>query len=280
MGKQLGDIKYKMSWLLGSLLSFVLYFTGIAQVYLFIRKRLLKRYRSIVLTYHRIRDDDKDSHIAVSTDNFDKQMSYLKRCFNVVPLNALMKNKEKKLVTLRDNVAITFDDGYRDNFLNAYPILQKYQIPATVFLISKLVGKSEEMLNVEDITLMKNDGINFGSHTRNHRVLTEVDINTANEEIHDSKTDLEHLLKEKVDFFAYPRGKKAHFNEYIKSQVKNSGYKSAFTTENGQIDYRSDLFELNRIGVRNCPLFVFKVRVSGIFESQLIYAVRKVLKLT
>jgi len=280
MSNQVEEIKYKSFWLIGIALSCTLYFTGIVAFYIFYRKRVVKRYRTIILTYHRVRNDNKDSHISVSTDNFKKQMEYIKKHFNVISLDTLIKNIEKTSDTLMDNVAITFDDGYKDNFLYAYPILKKHRLPATIFLVSKLVGKSAEMLNVDDIKLMKSDGIYFGSHTRTHKTLTEIDINTATEEIHNSKTELECLLNDKIDFFAYPRGKRRHFNNHVKAQVKKSGYKAAFTTENSEIDNRSDLFELKRIGIRDCPLFVFKTRVSGIFESRLVYAARKVLKLT
>ena len=280
MLEQVEEIKYKSLWIVGTVLSSILYFSGIVGFYVLFRRKVLKRYRTIILTYHRIRNDGKDSHISVSTDNFGKQMTYLKKHFNVISLNTLVKNAQERPDTLMDNVAITFDDGYKDNFLNAYPILRKHRLPATIFLISKQVGKKEEILNIDEINIMKRDGIDFGSHTRTHKTLTEIDINTATEEIHNSKTELERLLNEKIDIFAYPRGKRAHFNEDIKAQVKRSGYKAAFTTENGEIDNKADLFELKRIGIRNCPLFVFKARVSGIFESRLVYAARKVLKLT
>ena len=280
MSKEIEDIKYKRFWLIGVVLSAVLHFSGIIRFYVYYRKRVLKRYRTIILTYHRVRNDNIDSHISVSTKNFESQMVYLKEHFNVISLDTLIDNIGRKTDILMDNVAITFDDGYKDNFLNAYPILRKHRLPASIFIISSLVGKKEEMLNVDDVKLMKSDGIYFGSHTRTHKVLTEVDINTANDEIINSKRELEKILNEEIRFLAYPRGKRSHFNQQVKAQVKKSGYKAAFTTENGEIDNRSDLFELERIGIRNCPFFVFKTRVSGIFESRLFYAARKVLKLT
>jgi len=280
MAKQVEEVKYKRLWLIGVVLSAILYFSGIIRFYIYYRKKVAKRSRTIILTYHRVRNDNIDSHISVSTKNFESQMVYLKENFNVISLDTLIDNIGTKTDILMDNVAITFDDGYKDNFLNAYPILRKHQLPASIFLISSLLGEKEEMLNVDDVKFMKSDGIYFGSHTRTHKTLTEIDINTATEEIHSSKIELERLLNEKIDFFAYPRGKRSHFNEDIKAQVKKSDYKAAFTTENGEIEHEADLFELKRIGIRNCPFFVFKTRVSGIFESRLFYAARKVLKLT
>lgn len=280
MSKKIEEIKYRIFWLIGLVLSSILYFSGIVRFYNFFRKGVLKRYRTIILTYHRIRDDGKDSDISVSPGKFENQMAYLKKHFNVISLNTLIKNIEKKIDILMDNVTVTFDDGYKDNYLNAYPILKKFKLPATIFLVSKFVGNRKEILNIDEIKLMKKDGIDFGSHTVTHRVLTEIDINIAAEEIFHSKVDLENLINEKIQFFTYPRGKKNHFNKKVKALVEKSGYKAAFTTENGEIDNRSDLFELKRLGMRNYPLFVFKVRVSGIFESRFFYLVRNFLKLT
>jgi peptidoglycan/xylan/chitin deacetylase (PgdA/CDA1 family) len=276
MGKNTQEIKYRIFWLIGIALSFILYFSGICGCYIFFRKKILKRYRTIILTYHRVRNDGKDPDISVSTVKFEREMAYLKRHFNVISLGTLINDIGKSPNILVDNIAITFDDGYKDNYLNAYPVLKRHGLSATIFLVSKLVGTSEGMLNEDEIEMMRKGGIDFGSHTASHKVLTEIDINTAAEEILRSKEDLGKLLKEEMQFFAYPRGKRKHFNNKIKYLVKKSGYKAAFTTENGEIDNRSDLFALKRIGIRNCPLFVFKVRVSGIFESRPISFLRNV----
>ena len=278
MNKQIEKIKYRISWLIGGVLSSILFFSGIVGLYIFPRKRVLRRYRTIILTYHRIRGDGRDPDISVSTKNFERQMAYLKGHFNVISLNTLINSIGKKTERPMDNIAVTFDDGYKDNFLNAYSVLKKHQFPATIFLVSKSVGK-EEMLSIDEINIMKGNGIDFGSHTVTHKVLSKVDVNTATEEIAYSKKKLERLLNQKVEFFAYPRGKRNHFNEQIKALVKESGYRAALTTENGEIDNKSDLFELKRIGIRNCPLFVFKTRVSGIFESRLVYFLRRLLRM-
>ena len=276
MSKKDSIVKYRFLWFIGIVLSFILYFSGIVGFYLFFRKKILKRFRTIVLTYHRIRDDGKDPDISVTTVNFEREMAYLKRHFDVISINTLMNNIGKSPKMLMDNIAITFDDGYEDNYLNAYPILRRYRLPATIFLVSRFVGTSEEMLNADEIEMMRKGGVGFGSHTVSHKVLTEIDINTAAEEVLHSKEDLEKLLKGKIQFLAYPRGKRKHFNNKIKDLAKKSGYKAAFTTENGEIDNRSDLFALKRIGIRNCPLFVFRVRVSGIFESRPISFLRNI----
>jgi peptidoglycan/xylan/chitin deacetylase (PgdA/CDA1 family) len=274
------EMKYRIFWLIGAGLCAILYFSGIFWTYEFFRKRILKRYRTIVLTYHRIRDDGKDSDISVSTKNFKKQMQYLTKNFNVISLNTLLNNIENRADIPVDNVAITFDDGFKDNYLNAYPILKRYKLPATIFLISQLAGVREDMLDSDEIKIMKNDNIDFGSHTATHQTLSDTDIETATQEIFNSKVEIENMLDEEIHFFAYPKGKRKHFDNQIKQQVEASGYKAAFATENGEITSDCDLFELKRIGMRNFPFFVFQLRVSGLFESRLVFFIRSLLRLT
>ena len=280
MNRKIKDTKYRAFWLIGTFLAFILYFSGIVWLYTYIQKKFFKKYRTIILTYHRVRNDSKFPDISVSTEKFKRQIAYLKKYFNVISLKTLINNIEEKKELFMESVAITFDDGYKDNFLNAYPVLKNYNLPATIFLITEVIGKNKEMIDVDEIKIMKNGGFDFESHTVTHRVLTELDFAAVFEEISQSRVNLENRLDETIRFFAYPKGKRDHFNKYIKTQVEKSGYKAAFTTINGQIDKRSDLFELPRLGIRNCPFFVFKVRVSGIFESLPLYSIRNFLRLT
>jgi len=278
MNKKLEEDKYSFFWIFGTILSFVLYFSGIVWIYELLRRKAFGKYRNIVLTYHRIRDDAKQVNISVSIANFKHQMEYLKDNFSVVSLEAILPKNVKIENTIHDNVAITFDDGYKDNYENAYPILNQYKFPAAIFLVAH-PADNDEMLNKEDMLIMGEDGISFGSHTVSHPILTEIDFKTAMWEISESKAILEKMLGKKIQWFSYPKGKKKHFNENLKTQVKKSGYIAAFTTENRDITFGDDFFELGRIGIRNCPLFVFKTRLSGIFESRLAISIRKAFNL-
>lgn len=264
----------KIVWSAFLLVSFFLYFSGIVGFYTFFRKKVLKRYRSIILVYHEIGKQGVNSKYSVSVENFDKQMGYIKRHISVVSLDTILETNEGKSNRETDTVAITFDDGFEDNFFNAYPVLKKYKLHATLFLISGWIVHKKDMLNLEEINLMGNDGIDFGSHTVTHRMLSNLDSNAAHDEIYRSKTDLENLLKKEMCYFAYPYGKKRHYTEEVKAKVKQAGYKAAFTTENREIDTHSDRFELGRFCIRNYPLYAFKTRVSGIFDLKFVFAIR------
>ncbi len=97
----------------------------------------------IVLCYHRISNYFDDFNLMnVSIHNFEMHMKYIKEHYEIVSLEDLVKecpHDEK-----RNQVAITFDDGYRDVYRNAFPILEKYQIPATVFITTGNIETRKE----------------------------------------------------------------------------------------------------------------------------------------
>lgn len=272
------ELKYRIAWLIGAFIAFVLYFSGIVTLYSYFCRKCLKYSRCVVLMYHRVNNDETSSDITVSVKNFEQQIKYLKENYKVISLDELIEKNKHPFK--RDTIAITFDDGFKDNYTHAYPLLKVYNVPATIFIITSLIGKNDEMLDSEEIWTMQKDGIGFGAHTLTHKVLSEVDRTTAFFEISGSKTALEDMTGERIKYFAYPKGKKRDFTEENMVMVKESGYDAAFCTENGCIRNTSNIFALNRIGIRNCPLFVFKTRVSGIFENRLLYLLRKYLRLT
>lgn len=273
-------IKYRLFWALGTAASFVLYFSGAVWVYLKFRRSVLRRYRTVVIMYHRVRDDRRDPDLTVSTPNFRRQMEYLSSRYRVIPLSEVVDRLDADPPADADTTAITFDDGYADNFDNALPVLKERRIPATVFLVSGSIDCDDETLTLPQIRLMAESGMDFGSHTVSHPILREADDATLRREISGSRVELESRLGHTVDLFAYPKGKRLHFDDRVKRAVREAGYRAAFCTENGAIEPRSDRYELRRIGVRNVPLFVFKARLSGIFESAPVQVVRRLIGAT
>lgn len=280
MASRIIGVKYRVSWALGALLCAVLYFSGFLWLYEYIRKNVLRNYRTSVLMYHRITDKLEDPDISVSPAHFTKHIEYLHRHSAVLPLTAIIQNTKEHAELSCDTVAITFDDGYKDNYTEAYPVLKRYGLPATIFLISSLLDKDEKMLESDQLRTMRANGIDFGSHTVTHPILSEIDPEQAQSEISDSKRQLEDILREHVRLFAYPKGKYSHYNSYVKKMVEDAGYEAACITENGAVEDDCDLYEIKRIGMRNFPVFVLKVRLSGLFESAPVYALRKMLGLT
>ena len=141
-------------------------------------------------------------------------------------------------------------------------------------MVSDYIGKNHDMLDIQEINLMRSHHIDFGSHTVNHPILSDLDADDITYEIHRSKQDLENLLQAEISLFAYPKGKPSHYNETAKSELRTAGYVASFTTENGALQQSDDIYNLKRIGIRKCPLFVFKVRVSGLYESRPVSYIR------
>jgi peptidoglycan/xylan/chitin deacetylase (PgdA/CDA1 family) len=113
-------------------------------------KRLLYRIKdrlrpkALVLMYHRITELESDVwDIAVSPAHFEEQLQVLKKWGKVVPLQALAEGIRAGTLQ-KGSVAITFDDGYADNFLTAKPLLEKYALPATFFITSCNLGQAAE----------------------------------------------------------------------------------------------------------------------------------------
>jgi peptidoglycan/xylan/chitin deacetylase (PgdA/CDA1 family) len=280
MKQHLDSTRFSFLWFVGIVSSFMLYFSGLVHLYTWVRRQLVGRRRAFILMYHRVRDDSRDLNMSIASCAFCKQMEYLRRTFRVVPLQALMEEAQSVREWGADTVAITFDDGYRDNFTNAFPVLRSLDLPATIFLVSGYVNSDWEKLSLLQILEMKKHSIDFGSHTVSHPVLRQVDYAMAVQEIVGSKERLEWLLGDRIRYFAYPLGKREHFSEEVKSIVRQAGYDAAFCTENGNVEPGGDPFEVPRIGIRNVPLFVFKTRVSGIFESRYVMALRRTLRVT
>ncbi len=108
----------------------------------YIKKYL--EHKAIVLMYHRIADARADVwDIAVSPENLEEQLKFLKKTHSVIPLKELVTEVQNKWIK-KNSIAITFDDGYADNFYRAKPLLEKYQLPATFFIPSINIGKQKE----------------------------------------------------------------------------------------------------------------------------------------
>jgi len=119
--------------------------------------------KAIVLMYHRVCNLETDPwQLAVSPNNFETQIKELKKNFNVLPLSDLVEQFSIGKIE-PNSVYITFDDAYRDNYLNAKPMLEKYNCPATFFIPTHFVGKQQlfwwdelEIIFLHSITLPTN----------------------------------------------------------------------------------------------------------------------------
>jgi peptidoglycan/xylan/chitin deacetylase (PgdA/CDA1 family) len=175
--------------------------------------------------------------------------------FNIIPLKDVVMCLRRKLPLPPRSIVITFDDGFKNFYDVAYPILNNLGFSATVFLVpghcgknNKWEGQSEkvpilDLLGWEEIREMANNGIDFGAHTMNHADLPELSIERASEEVVNSKQMIEKNLGKNVQFFAYPYGS---LNSEIKAVIKNN-FLAACSVRLDVVNINSDIFALPRV---------------------------------
>ena len=220
-----------------------------------------------ILMYHSI-SDKENSSLHVSAENFAHQMAFLKeKGYSVISLDELVAGIKAGKKFPSKTVVITFDDGFRDNYLNAFPSLSKYDFPATIFLVTGYIGQKDEYLTWDQVRLMQKHDIDFGAHTRNNTYLPSVkDTKKLWEEVDGSKKDIETNTGRKANYFCYPIG---GFNSKVKDAVIKAGYKGACTTNRGYDRYNKDIFELNRVKIKNSDItkpFSLRAKLSGYYN--------------
>jgi peptidoglycan/xylan/chitin deacetylase (PgdA/CDA1 family) len=217
-----------------------------------------------ILMYHHVRPSPVKDLNNSSPLAFEKQMAFLKKYnYNVLSLDEYFTIKKSAGTFPRNSVVITFDDGYDNNYTNAFPILKKYNFPATIFVISDYVDH-ESFLTWKQIQEMSREGFTIGSHTRQHSYLPNVLDEESHNQIVGSKRIIEEKLGKKVNYIAYPTG---GFTQAVKDIAKSAGYVAAFTTNRGKDKSNQDLYELKRIRVNNKDsLLTLYAKFSGYYN--------------
>lgn len=217
-----------------------------------------------ILTYHSISNEIEPDE-AVTPEEFEKQLQYIKDTFKVISLEEAAEHIQTDIEKVAGSIVITFDDGYRDNYRYAYPLLKKYNFPATIFLVSDFVNSnSSKYLSPSEIDEMKGNNISFGSHTISHRILTSLRNEEIIREIRDSKDILESQLGRRINSFAYPLGTRVDFNDEIMEIVRTSKYACACSNVYGINDKDTNIFALKRIGIETTDnFFLFKKKLNG-----------------
>ena len=216
----------------------------------------------LILAYHSVSRGREDA-LAVRTDQFEWQMRWLHesgyRSITLADYVARTPSKGERVVI------ITFDDGYRDNYLEAFPILMKFGFVATFFLVSEYIDTdrsfawdaekmspdgraSYQTLTWAQVHEMAGCGNEFGSHTCTHRELVGLSRQECAEELTRSRAELEAALEREVVSFSYPRGS---LDDGVVEAVERAGYRAAVVTP-------------PRSGI---PLSRFTLRRMGVYQG-------------
>lgn len=216
-----------------------------------------------VLNYHQINDRDENA-LTVHTDQFEAQMKYLvDNGYHVITPLEMTEAWDKGEPLPDKPVIITFDDGYADNYRNAFPILQKYNLKGTIFLISDYVSTYPNYLTWTQVSEMQDSGlIDFESHTLSHEQLDSTSPEETWNQLDGSKKALEWHLGKEINFLAYPCGS---YDDALQQLVKKAGYKGAFTVNYGLADKGENLYIMDRVPIFGCTnhtLMRFKLRLE------------------
>ncbi|HET7572829.1 MAG TPA: polysaccharide deacetylase family protein [Gaiellaceae bacterium] len=254
-----------------------------------------------VLMYHKV-NDLAGNRMSIPTSLFDEQMAQLRELgYVVVDLDAVLAHYLDGAPLPAGAVLITFDDGYRDNLVNAAPVLRRHGYTAVQFVPIAFVGESRPLpherhlaahgvhnptVDWDEIRALEDFGVRIESHGISHKPLAELEIDEAAREIAISKLKLEERLGRRVRAFSYVKGSEADYKPVHPSLVKQAGYDIAFTAVSGANSPRSDPLQLRRYNVEPysgrtfelvlagaCDLISLKDTVSGTHARRLFNAV-------
>jgi peptidoglycan/xylan/chitin deacetylase (PgdA/CDA1 family) len=243
----------------------------------------------VVLMYHRVgaANNAWERKYCVSPERFTAQMRALaNRGMNAVGIHDFVAWLEAERELPEGSFLITFDDGFRGVRDHAMPVLERYRWPASVFLVSDLIGKQDEwtrpsnpdgvtypLLDIEEIQDMAKRGISFQSHTRAHPSLPTLNDVQLNEELVGSRAALRALLGRDIEFLAYPFG---HLDDRVEAAARAAGYRAAFSTQPGFNRRHVNRFRIRRIDVfgTDTPAALLRKIKLGSNDGSLIHAAR------
>ena len=222
-------------------------------------KPMLAKRSASILMYHSV-NDRQDFFSAVSPEVFNKQMAYLaakkREVISLVEFVRRLRTHEP----LGGSIALTFDDGYRDNYTTVFPLLKQYNFPATIFVTTGLIG-NPGYCSLEELRDMHGSGlVAIEPHTLSHPKLAKLSRADANSEIRESRRMLEEMLGTTPMLFAYPYGS---FSEETTELVRELGFMGAVTVEEGTVGPSTDVFRLSRNSIDSSTTFSqFRGKVS------------------
>jgi peptidoglycan/xylan/chitin deacetylase (PgdA/CDA1 family) len=190
-----------------------------------------------ILMYHRINVPSPSSppmtrRLTVHPAVFARQMTWLKRhSYRAVTQREVFEALICGRPLGPKPIMVTFDDGYRDVFFKAAPVLARLDMHATAYVISGRISNGDpSFLTWGQLRRLERRGIEVGSHTVSHRDLTSLADGAAFEELVSSRKKLERGLGHRVPWLAYPFGA---YDARIESLARRAGYVLAMTTEWG-----------------------------------------------
>lgn len=219
-----------------------------------------------IICYHKIGYAEKRDirpALFIKPFQFKLQMLIIKLLgYRTINIDELLSYLNGERISAKKQILITFDDGYENNYINAYPILKKMNLVATICVCTAYIGIKESIferekyikgkipenyLTEEEIVEMSQSNISFCSHGVNHFYMDELEEKDLENEINKSKEKLEKILDKEISFFCYPYGR---YNEKTIEALKNAEYQGAFTIKRGKVTKEDNPYELKRLVIK------------------------------
>jgi len=231
--------------------------------------------------YHSISNDNESNvhpyyRINTSPDAFAKHIKFLhENNYSLISLRDVKETLAQTNNSPDRHVVITFDDGYRDFYTEAFPVLQNYGYTATVFLPTGFINnknnlKGKSHLNWNEILELSNNGISFGSHTVNHPQLKLLKKEDIEFELRQSKKVIQDNLQKQVESFSYPFAfpeEDKEFTKHLKEILKKYGYKQGVSTRIGTTSKEDDIYFMKRKPINSCDdIRFFEAKLKGGYD--------------
>lgn len=211
-----------------------------------------------ILMYHSINDNDPENKMVLPINMFKEQMLWLNdNDFNSLKLDEAIMALENDLIP-ENPIVITFDDGYVDNYENAFPILKENNIKATFFVITNFVGDGYYM-TADMLKEMQSTGMEIENHTIDHARLSLLSRENIYNEIKGAQEFLRDNIGVRGDYLAYPFG---WYSNKVINIANELNIKAAVTIQKGKISYKSNRYKLKRIEVDPMSIEEFEKLLS------------------
>jgi peptidoglycan/xylan/chitin deacetylase (PgdA/CDA1 family) len=188
--------------------------------------------------------------LSVSPAQFEQHLAYLReQGYQAITLYDLLYHLTQGAPLPENPVIITFDDGYRDNYSNAFPLLQQYGFGATFFVLIEVANQGEaEYMTWDQLREMHAAGMDIECHARVHENLPENDDARLIWQVLGCREAIESELGQRPRFVAYPSGR---FDDRVAAFFASDNYWGGVTTQQGSLHSSDALFEIKRLRVRN-----------------------------
>lgn len=208
-----------------------------------------------ILMYHSISDSDLNNNLLVPIKEFEEEVKWLKENgFTPMLLDDVLEAYNTGYVPKRP-VAITFDDGYADNYTDAYRILNENKMKATFFIITNNTDTDSFYMNSNMLKEMKDNGMGIENHTSRHMEFTNISRDEKAMIIQEGIDILKEKLGVDSKFVCYPVGR---YDEETIEVEKELGIKAAVTTEPGISSLNDGIYSLKRVRMTPMEIDSFK----------------------